>query len=63
MRMKRFWKEIMHIHYMNNMATPYHKNLCPRGHEMFTILVDPSLLLLLCIQFVVYMITRREKVI
>ena len=63
MRMKGFLKEIMHVHYMNNMSTPYHKDLCPGGHEMFTILVDSSLLLLLCIQFVVYIITRREKVI
>ena len=30
-------KEIMHFHYMTNMATPQNKNPCPRGQEMFNV--------------------------
>ena len=29
---KNFLKEIMHLYYM---ATPYHKNPCTRGHEIY----------------------------
>ena len=29
---KKFFKEIMHLYYM---ATPYHKNPCTRGHEIY----------------------------
>ena len=32
---KKIFKEIMHFHYMTYMATPEHKNPCPRGHEMY----------------------------
>ena len=32
---KKIFKEIMHFHYMTYMATPKHKNPCPRGHEIY----------------------------
>ena len=32
---KKIFKEMMHFHYMTYMATPYHKNICPGGHEMY----------------------------
>ena len=31
---KKIFKEIMQFHNMTYMATPYHKNPCPRGHEI-----------------------------
>ena len=32
---KKIFKEIMHFHYMTYMATPYNKNPCPGGHEIY----------------------------
>ena len=32
---KKIFKEIMHFHYITYMATPEHKNSCPRGHEIY----------------------------
>ena len=32
---KKIFKEIMQFHYMTYMATPVHKNPCPRGHEIY----------------------------
>ena len=32
---KNIVKETMQFHYMTYMATPEHKNPCPRGHEMY----------------------------
>ena len=32
---KKIFKEIMHFHYMNYMATPQHKKPYPRGHEIY----------------------------
>ena len=32
---KRYFKEIMHFHYMTYMATPQHKNPDPGGHEIY----------------------------
>ena len=29
------FKEIMHFHSVTYMATPEHKNPCPRGHEIY----------------------------
>ena len=34
---KKLSKEIMHFHYMAFMATPWHKNPCPRGHETYNL--------------------------
>ena len=32
---RRFFKEIMHFHYMTYMDTPLHKNPCLGGHEIY----------------------------
>ena len=32
---EKIFKEIMHFHYMTYMATPWHKNPCPGGHEIY----------------------------
>mgnify|MGYP003692425057 CR=1 FL=1 len=32
---KKIFKEMMHFHYMTYMATPYYKNPCPEGHEIY----------------------------
>ena len=32
---KKIFKEIMHFYYMTYMATPWHKNPCPWGHEIY----------------------------
>ena len=34
---KKIFKEIMHFHYMIYMATPQHKNPCPKGHEIYNL--------------------------
>ena len=32
---KKIAKEIIQFHYMTYMATPLHKIICPRGHEIY----------------------------
>ena len=32
---KKIFKEIMQFHYMTYMATPQHKNPCPRSHQIY----------------------------
>ena len=34
---KKILKEIMHFHYITYMATLYHKNPCPWGHEIYNL--------------------------
>ena len=33
--MKKIFKEIKHFHSMTYMATPLHKNPCPKGPEIY----------------------------
>ena len=32
---KKLSKEIIHFHYITNLAVPQHKNASPRGHEIY----------------------------
>ena len=47
-RVEVFLKEIVHFHYMTYIATPLHKNPCPRVIK-FLIFVDPTCILSLSV--------------
>ena len=36
-RVEKISKEMMHFQYTTYIAMPYHKNPCPRGHEIYNL--------------------------
>ena len=51
----------MHIHYMTYMASPQHKNPCPRGHEIYNFGRPILIVITIYTIYTVCLINAHEK--